>query len=114
MTAPVSSSIAELRCEYHAATLSRADLAESPIRQFATWFEEALKAGIREPNALTLSTLGLDGMPNSRTLLMKDFSEAGVNTGTPSRRASVFTGVDRSFRPRPAGLSRPVTTARMS
>lgn len=82
MTAPVSSSIAELRCEYHAATLSRADLAESPIQQFAAWFDEAVKAGIREPNALTLSTIGLDGMPNSRTLLMKDFSEAGVTIYT--------------------------------
>jgi len=82
MTDPASTSIAELRCEYHSATLSRADLAGSPIRQFASWFAEAVESGLREPNALTLSTIGLDGLPTSRTLLMKDFSEAGVTIYT--------------------------------
>lgn len=82
MTDPASTSVAELRCEYHLATLDRGDLDDSPIRQFATWFEAAVKAGIREPNALTLSTIGLDGLPTSRTLLMKDFSEAGVTIYT--------------------------------
>jgi len=82
MTDPASTSIAELRCEYHSATLSRADLADSPIRQFASWFAEAVESGLREPNALTLSTIGLDGLPTSRTLLMKDFSEAGVTIYT--------------------------------
>ena len=77
-----SQSIAELRCDYHAGKLSRSDLADSPIQQFASWFGEAIEAGIREPNALTLSTIGLDGLPNSRTLLMKDFGDAGVTIYT--------------------------------
>lgn len=82
--------IGELRCEYHAGTLSREDLATSPIQQFATWFQEALDTGILEPNALTLATLGLDGCPNSRTLLMKDFDETGVTiyTNYTSRKAA--------------------------
>jgi pyridoxamine 5'-phosphate oxidase len=82
MTDPVVKTIAELRCDYHAATLRRADLAASPFDHFSKWFGEALAAGLREPNALTLSTIGLDGFPNSRTLLMKDFGEDGVTIFT--------------------------------
>ena len=90
MTAPVHDTIASLRQDYRAATLDRSDLADSPIRQFSTWFAQAVEAEIREPNALTLSTIGLDGLPNSRTLLMKDFSETGVTiyTNYTSRKAA--------------------------
>ncbi len=90
MKDPVHDTIARLRQDYRAARLDRAELADSPIRQFARWFDEAVKAEIREPNALTLSTIGLDGLPNSRTLLMKDFSEAGVTiyTNYTSRKAA--------------------------
>jgi pyridoxamine 5'-phosphate oxidase len=90
MSNSTTRTIGELRCEYHAGTLSREDLAASPIQQFATWFQQALDAGIREPNALTLATIGLDGFPNSRTLLMKDFDERGVTiyTNYTSRKAA--------------------------
>jgi pyridoxamine 5'-phosphate oxidase len=90
MTDPVHDTLTRLRQDYRAATLDRGDLADSPIGQFATWFAQAVQAEIREPNALTLSTIGLDGLPNSRTLLMKDFSEAGVTiyTNYTSRKAA--------------------------
>jgi len=82
MSEPIVKTIAELRCEYGRAPLRRADLPDSPFELFARWFDEAVRAGIREPNALTLSTIGLDGFPSSRTLLMKDFGEDGVTVFT--------------------------------
>lgn len=90
MTDSVHKTITELRQDYRAGTLSRSDLADSPITQFSKWFSQAVQTEIREPNALTLSTIGLDGLPNSRTLLMKDFSEQGVTiyTNYTSRKAA--------------------------
>lgn len=82
MSEPIVRTLAELRCDYASRSLRRSDLLGSPIEQFARWFGEAVEAGIREPNALTLSTIGLDGLPDSRTLLMKDFGEDGVTIFT--------------------------------
>lgn len=90
MTDSVHNTIARMRRDYRAAQLRRADLTDSPMAQFSIWFAQAVRAEIREPNALTLSTLGLDGLPNSRVLLMKDFSEAGITiyTNYASRKAA--------------------------
>lgn len=72
------SQIHELRRDYRGAPLRRADLAGNPMDQFALWFAEAVESGMREPNAFTLSTIGLDGIPTARTLLMKDYDQDGV------------------------------------
>ncbi|MDF1825456.1 MAG: pyridoxamine 5'-phosphate oxidase [Verrucomicrobiales bacterium] len=71
-------SIAEMRQDYRAGDLYRNDLADSPIDQFAEWFDQAVKSEIREPNTMTLCTVGDDGIPNARTVLMKDFGTHGV------------------------------------
>ncbi len=78
MSDSIQKSIADMRREYRAGTLTPADLAASPIHQFEKWFDEAVKSEIREPNAMTLCTVGLDGIPNARTVLMKDFGDHGV------------------------------------
>lgn len=89
MTDDLPSTIAGMRRDYRAGSLVRDDLDASPIRQFAKWFDQAVKSDIREPNALTLATVGLDGIPTTRTLLMKDFDERGVTiyTNYTSRKA---------------------------
>ncbi|MBT8037767.1 MAG: pyridoxamine 5'-phosphate oxidase [Verrucomicrobiae bacterium] len=69
--------IAAMREEYGSRVLRRAELASCPIMQFEQWFAEAREVELHEPNALTLSTLGLDGCPASRTVLMKFFDAAG-------------------------------------
>lgn len=74
----VKASLQELRWDYHSGTLHRSDLADDPLHQFKQWFEDAVRAEIREPNAMTLSTMGLDGCPTSRTVLMKDYTDAGL------------------------------------
>lgn len=78
MSDSIQQTIAEMRQDYRAGTLRRRDLAASPIEQFAIWFDQAVKSEIREPNAMTLCTLGEDGIPNARTVLMKDFGREGV------------------------------------
>ncbi|HWT71460.1 MAG TPA: pyridoxamine 5'-phosphate oxidase [Oxalicibacterium sp.] len=70
-------SIAHLRTDYSQAALSEADTDPDPIKQFAKWFEEALHAQVPEPNAMGVSTVGEDGRPSSRILLIKDFDERG-------------------------------------
>ncbi|MEM7600980.1 MAG: pyridoxamine 5'-phosphate oxidase [Verrucomicrobiota bacterium] len=78
MSDSIKQSIAEMRRDYRAGNLTPGDLDNSPIEQFAKWFDEAIKSEIREPNAMTLCTLGKDGIPNARTVLMKGFGAQGV------------------------------------
>lgn len=63
--------IADLRRDYTKLYLHKEDLVEDPLLQFSKWFEEALKAAVLEPNAMTLSTLSLEGKPKSRIVLLK-------------------------------------------
>ncbi|MCD8534248.1 MAG: pyridoxamine 5'-phosphate oxidase [Verrucomicrobia bacterium] len=63
--------LADLRKEYTAHGLRRADLHADPIDQFSHWFKAAVDAGVWEPNAMVLSTLGPDGYPASRVVLLK-------------------------------------------
>ncbi|HEX9395399.1 MAG TPA: pyridoxamine 5'-phosphate oxidase [Burkholderiales bacterium] len=68
--------IADLRQEYMRAGLSEARADPDPIRQFEHWFEDALRARLPLPNAMTLATAGAGGAPSARTVLLK-----GVDRG---------------------------------
>lgn len=70
-------SLADLRKEYMARGLDVGDLDADPIRQFRGWLDEALAAHLTEPNAMTLATIGADGRPSARMVLIKGVSEAG-------------------------------------
>lgn len=70
-------SIADIRTDYTQAKLSETDTDADPIVQFSKWFAEALRAEIKEPNAMGVSTVGADGRPSSRILLIKDFDQRG-------------------------------------
>ena len=63
--------IADLRQEYTRAGLRRADLSPHPFQQFSKFFDEAVSAGVTEPNAMTLSTVDASGQPSGRTVLLK-------------------------------------------
>ena len=59
-------------------TLQEADLTQSPLELFQSWFDIAVKhSGLNDPNAISLSTLGEDGYPDSRMVLLKEFNERG-------------------------------------
>jgi len=70
-------SIAELRKDYSRASLSEADVASDPIAQFSIWFEEAIKSELPEPNAMSVATVGSDGRPSSRIVLIKQVDASG-------------------------------------
>ncbi len=65
--------------EHAAHGLDRHDLLEAPLAQFKAWFDQAKTAGVVEPNAMVLSTFGLDGFPSSRTVLLKAADERGFS-----------------------------------
>ncbi len=60
-----------------------------PIRQFAKWYDEAIAAGIPEPDAMTLATATKDGKPSARIVLLKSFDDHGFVffTNYESRKA---------------------------
>jgi len=81
--------IADLRQEYMRAGLSEADVERDPLRQFERWFDEAVKAGLPLPNAMTLATPGPGGAPSARIVLLKGVDHGGFvfYTNYGSRKA---------------------------
>lgn len=69
--------LSNFREEYLKGQLHRKDLAANPFEQFQTWFDQALKAGIPEPNAFSLATANAQARPSLRTVLLKYFDETG-------------------------------------
>jgi pyridoxamine 5'-phosphate oxidase len=84
-----SPKIAEIRRTYGARRLRRADLHADPLEQFASWLNEALGAGMIEPNAMSLATAWKDGRPSVRTVLLKSLDSRGFvfYTNLESRKA---------------------------
>jgi pyridoxamine 5'-phosphate oxidase len=71
-------SIADLRKDYTHATLDEADALANPFDFFQLWFEQALKADLPEPNAMTLATVNAQGKPSARIVLIKGLDERGI------------------------------------
>ena len=69
--------VAQLRREYTRLPLEREDLNPDPIEQFGLWLKQSAEAEVIEPNAMTVATVGADGRPSSRTVLLKAFDSAG-------------------------------------
>jgi pyridoxamine 5'-phosphate oxidase len=71
--------LSDFRKEYAAHGIDRHELLEAPLAQFKAWFDQAKAAGVVEPNAMVLSTFGMDGFPSSRTVLLKAADERGFS-----------------------------------
>ncbi|WP_448532764.1 pyridoxamine 5'-phosphate oxidase [Parathermosynechococcus lividus] len=69
--------IADLRRDYRRQRLLETQVAANPLHQFQVWFTDAVNAELPEPNAMTLATIGLDGMPAARVVLLKELDERG-------------------------------------
>jgi pyridoxamine 5'-phosphate oxidase len=80
----------DLRRDYAAASLDVADVDPDPLVQFRQWFDQALAAELREPNAMTLATSTRDGRPSARVVLLKaiDVRGFGFFTDYRSRKAA--------------------------
>ncbi len=51
--------------------------ADNPFALFEAWFAEASASEINDPNAMTLATTGIDGMPDARIVLLKGYDRDG-------------------------------------
>ncbi|MES3035706.1 MAG: pyridoxamine 5'-phosphate oxidase [Gemmatimonadota bacterium] len=90
------SSIADLRRDYALAALDITDVVADPIAQFGRWFADATAAQIAEPNAMTLATIGDDGAPDARIVLLKGVDTRGFTFFTDYRSRK---GRDLAARP---------------
>ena len=66
------------RVQYESAGLDVADLAPEPVDQWRRWHDQALDAGVAEPNAMTVATIGADGVPDARIVLARAADEGGL------------------------------------
>ncbi len=67
-----------MRLSYERDSLDEASAAGEPLPQFTAWFHQAVAAGVAEPNAMTVATVGPDGRPSTRIVLLKGFDERGL------------------------------------
>jgi len=73
-----TTSLGDLRKSYERGELDETSCAEDPLRQFQLWLEQAISAQLPEPNAMTLATVGADGRPSTRVVLIKGVDERGL------------------------------------
>lgn len=73
----LSTDLAALREEYGRGGLDLPDLADDPVTMFERWMQQALDAGVHEPNAMVVATATPEGVPSSRTVLLKGLDERG-------------------------------------
>ena len=83
-----------VRRDFASKPLSKSDLNENPMEQFATWMEEAVNAQILDPYAMCLSTVNSAGRPSSRIVYWRDVSENGfvLYTNYNSRKGIEIAG----------------------
>lgn len=74
----MSQNLHDYRLSYEKGSLLKANVDPNPLQQFRTWFYEAKETiGGGEVNTMTLSTVGLDGFPKGRVVLLKEYDEYG-------------------------------------
>jgi pyridoxamine 5'-phosphate oxidase len=90
----LSSSIADLRKSYERAELSESASNADPLQQFDQWLQEALRAQVPEPNAMTVATVSGDMRPSTRVVLIKGYDERGIvwYTNYDSRKGQELAG----------------------
>ena len=69
--------LSSIRNEYLQGELDIEHVLPDPVQQFGVWMDQAILSEIVEPTAMTLATVGADGMPSARMVLLKGFDEKG-------------------------------------
>jgi pyridoxamine 5'-phosphate oxidase len=70
--------LADLRKTYDRDELVEDRAASAPLDQFGAWMRQALEAGLDEPNAMTVATVGPEGRPSTRIVLIKGYDARGL------------------------------------
>jgi pyridoxamine 5'-phosphate oxidase len=83
-----SPELARMRSEYARDGIDEAAAGDDPLSLFSRWLDEAVAAGLDEPNAMALATATPDGRPSARIVLLKGFDARGLVffTGYESRK----------------------------
>jgi pyridoxamine 5'-phosphate oxidase len=86
--------ISQLRKSYERAELSEDASHADPLQQFGQWLQEAIRAEVPEPNAMTLATVAGDLRPSTRIVLVKGYDERGIvwYTNYDSRKGQELAG----------------------
>ena len=71
-------SLQDLRKDYAQGEFDEQQALSEPFDQFRQWLDQALAAKLPEPNAMTLATVGPDGRPSTRVVLIKGFDRRGI------------------------------------
>jgi pyridoxamine 5'-phosphate oxidase len=77
--------LADLRRDYARAALDEHSVDPDPVRQLSRWLDEAVRAELLEPSAMTLATATRAGRPSARVVLLKELTERGLVFFTDSR-----------------------------
>lgn len=90
----ISTHIADLRKSYERAELNETASHADPLQQFDQWLQEAIKAEIAEPNAMTVATVGSNMRPSTRVVLIKGYDERSIvwYTNYDSRKGKELAG----------------------
>lgn len=94
-------SIAELRREYRLASLDASDVDPDPVTEFGKWMDQALRADLQEPHAMTLATASADGVPSARVVLLRGYDAGGFSFFTDYRSRK---GRELADNPRACGV----------
>ena len=71
--------LSELRAQYERARFDVPDLDRDPYVQFRRWYDPIVSAGYVEPWAMVLATVGPDGWPSARNVLMRGLGPDGFD-----------------------------------
>lgn len=82
--------LARRRHDYETEGIDAAGLRPDPLDQFRAWYEDAVAAGVPEPNAMVLATCSPEGVPSCRYVLLRGLDERGFaffsHTRSPKAR----------------------------
>ena len=95
--------VRDRRTQYETAGLDVADVDPDPMVEWRRWHDAASEASLPEPNAMTLSTVGLDGAPDARVVLVRGADARGL-----AFRVQVLNGIEGHNVPTGFSAERPV------
>ena len=75
------------RIQYETEGLDVADVDVDPVTQWHRWYDQAVEAGLVEPEAMTVATVDADGRPDARIVLVRGVDAAGLVFFTNHRSA---------------------------
>jgi pyridoxamine 5'-phosphate oxidase len=92
LSTAINSGSLEFRKEYRQGSLLESSIDPNPIAQLRTWLEQATQADVIEPNAMTVSSVGTNGRPSSRVVLLRGLEDSGLTffTNYTSRKGQEF------------------------